>query len=98
MAKKIPNIIKADIINKITQKGISSSDASDILDDVLNAVIDGLIEEKEFKIKGFGTFNKLSKKQRIGRNLKTGEKTIIKARDTVSFHISKLFKAELNKD
>ncbi len=93
----VPNIIKADIINKITQKGVPFNDASDILDDIFNAITEALVEEGEVKIKGFGTFKKLSKKERIGRNLKTGEESVISARKTVSFHTSKLFKSELNK-
>ncbi|MDR2933986.1 MAG: HU family DNA-binding protein [Rickettsiales bacterium] len=93
----IPNIIKSDIINKITEKGIAAIDATDILDNIFGAITDALMIENEVKIKGFGTFKKLSKKQRVGRNLKTGETSVISARNTVSFHASKLFKAELNK-
>ena len=92
------NIIKANIINKITNKGISFDDASDILDDIFNIITDALVEDTEVKIKSFGTFKKLSKPQRVGRNLKTGEQTVITARNTVTFHTSKLFKAELNKE
>ncbi len=91
------NIIKADIINKIMAKGISFNDASDILDDIFGIITEALVNEDEVKIKSFGTFKKLSKKQRVGRNLKTGETSIINARNTVTFHTSKLFKSELNK-
>ena len=49
------------------------------------------------KIKGFGKFKKLSKTERVGRNLKTGEPSVVSARNTITFHASKLFKAELNK-
>ncbi len=94
---KIPNIIKADIVNKISDKGIALNDAADILEDIFALITDALVVEDEVKIKGLGTFKKLSKKQRIGRNLKTGETSIISARNTVTFHASKLFKSELNR-
>ena len=91
------NIIKSDIISKIMAKGMSFNDASDILDDIFNSITDALVEGDEVKIKGFGKFKKLSKTERVGRNLKTGEPSVVSARNTITFHASKLFKAELNK-
>jgi len=55
-----------------------------------------LQEEKELKISKFGTFSIRSKKQRIGRNPKTKEETIISERNVVLFKPSKEFKNLIN--
>tara|TARA_B000000532_G_scaffold233714_1_gene217566 strand:+ start:675 stop:857 length:183 start_codon:yes stop_codon:yes gene_type:complete len=57
-----------------------------------------LIKEKKIKLSKFGTFTIREKKERIGRNPKTKENKIIKARKVVLFKPSKEFKEFVNQE
>jgi len=76
--------------------GVSLLEAKRLLDQVLEATIDGLIETGEVKLSGFGTFQVKKKKKRIGRNPKTGEEAEISERNVVSFYVSQLIKQKVN--
>ena len=65
-------------------------------EEILNIITEGLDAENKVKITGFGTFKKLNKKSRMGRNPKTGKVYEIKARNTVSFYPSKKTKNLIN--
>jgi len=72
-------------------------DADNMVSVVLDSVKQG-IREGGVIIRGFGVFNLKSKHKRIGRNPKTGEPAVIKARRVVTFKASKLFKDKLNEN
>ena len=77
---------KKNIINDIYKKiGISNRYSKLLLDDTLSILINLLKDYKIVKIKNFGTFKVLEKKERIGRNPKTREIFKISPRKTVSF-------------
>lgn len=78
--------------------GLSFAECSDILDTVLDEVVTGLVREKQVKISSFGTFGVRKKKERVGRNPKTGVEVPITPRQVVSFRPSTLLKAKINKN
>lgn len=51
-----------------------------------------IVSSEEVKIHGFGKFRCLNKRQRVGRNPKTGEEVAISARRVVSFIAGGRFK------
>ena len=51
---------------------------------------------QQVKLSGFGNFNLRDKKQRPGRNPKTGEEFPVHARRVVTFHPSKMIKTRPN--
>lgn len=59
---------------------------------------DSIIKNEEVKLHGFGKFRCLDKKQRVGRNPKTGEEVAITARRVVSFVAGGKFKQEMAQD
>ena len=59
-------------------------------------MIKSLIEKKKLKISSFGTLKLRYKKERIGRNPKTGAEHTISAGNTISFVASKILKKEVN--
>ena len=93
------NLTKKDIINSIyMQIGFSKQISESLIDDFLSLFIENLIKEKKIKLSKFGTFTIREKKERIGRNPKTKENKIIKARKVVLFKPSKEFKEFVNQE
>ena len=91
------NLTKKDLINQIyMQIGFSKQISESLIDDFLSLLVENLIKEKKIKLSKFGTFTIREKKERIGRNPKTKENKIIKARKVVLFKPSKEFKEFVN--
>ena len=93
------NLTKKDIINSIyMQIGFSKKISETILEDVLDLILKNIITNKKVKIAKFGTFILRKKRQRIGRNPKTKETSIISERNVILFKASKEFKEYINKN
>ena len=93
------NLTKKDLINQIyMQIGFSKQISESLMDDFLSLFVENLIKEKKIKLSKFGTFTIREKKERIGRNPKTKENKIIKARKVVLFKPSKEFKEFVNQE
>jgi len=93
---KKKNITKHDLAKKINSKiGLSNSYINIITDDLI-LILKNFIKLETVKIKNFGSFKIIRKKERIGRNPKTNETHKINARSAVSFVPSKKFNNKLN--
>jgi len=91
------NLTRIEIANVLNKEvGISRSESSYFVDTIVNEMIKSLIEKKILKISSFGTLKIRFKKERIGRNPKTGTEHTISARNTISFIASKILKTQLN--
>lgn len=91
-------ITRADVADNIYKEvGLSRKDSEEILDSVLNEMISELQSGNEVKLSSFGTFSLRDKKQRIGRNPRTGVEAKISPRRVISFKASNTMKANLNK-
>ena len=75
--------------------GLSRNESSALVDSVFNEISKSLIEGKDVKISSFGTFIVRNKKERVGRNPKTGEEVAITARQVVTFRSSNVLKSEV---
>lgn len=76
--------------------GLSLSESTQLVDAVLEEMIDALEKEDSLKLSSFGTFTIRRKKQRIGRNPKTGVEVPITPRAVISFNASNILKAQVN--
>ena len=76
--------------------GLSRNESSALVDSVFNEILKSLIEGDDVKISSFGTFIVRNKKERIGRNPKTGEEVPITARSVVTFRASNVLKTRVN--
>tara|TARA_Y100001935_G_C16919568_1_gene320176 strand:+ start:152 stop:487 length:336 start_codon:yes stop_codon:yes gene_type:complete len=76
--------------------GLSRNESSALVDSVFNEILKSLIEGDDVKISSFGTFIVRNKKERIGRNPKTGEEVPITARSVVTFRASNVLKSKVN--
>ena len=90
------NIKKIDLAKNLSAEiGFSSKYSQKLLDDLI-FVIKEQIKKKKVIIKNIGTFKLLYKKERIGRNPKTGKEFLINSRKVVSFIPSKKLNTYLN--
>lgn len=88
---------KKEVVKSVaSQKGLRQKEVDQVLSQALTVVKKSLSEEKKVFLSGFGTFKIVEKKQRRGRNPKTGEEIVIPARKTVSFKPSKELLTLLN--
>lgn len=88
---------KSDIANELYEKiGISKKEALDIVELVLNILKESLKSGEIIKIAGFGNFVVRNKRERKGRNPKTGEEIGISPRKVVTFRPSHIFKQYIN--
>ena len=86
----IKNISRDDIADTINKEfGFSRKDCLEIVNDIIDIIINGLIKNKSVKIHNFGTFKLKRKSSRIGRNPKTKEEVIISDRNVITFKASK---------
>tara|TARA_B100001996_G_C18649129_1_gene588664 strand:+ start:546 stop:863 length:318 start_codon:yes stop_codon:yes gene_type:complete len=76
--------------------GLSRNESSALVDSVFNEILKNLISGVDVKISSFGTFIVRSKKERIGRNPKTGEEVPITARNVVTFRASNVLKSKVD--
>ena len=79
------------------QVGLSKYESAQMLETVLEHISNALIDGKIVKLSSFGTFIPRQKRERIGRNPKTGVSATIDARRVISFKASKLMKERINK-
>jgi integration host factor subunit alpha len=90
-------LTRAELADAIYREiGLSMTECMEMLDTVLETVIDALTQEEMVKLSAFGTFSVRHKKQRVGRNPKTGIEVPITPRRVVSFHPSLLLKQKIN--
>ena len=92
------NITRDDIADYINHEfGLTKKDCNDLVNDIIETIIEGLINNKIVKIHNFGTFKMRSKHARKGRNPRTKEEVMIPPRNVISFIPSKHTLKTINK-
>ena len=76
--------------------GLSRNESANLVDSVFSEILTSLIKGDDVKISSFGTFIVRNKKERNGRNPKTGEEVPITARSVVTFRASNVLKSKVN--
>ena len=90
-------ITRADVAETIYKEiGLSRKDSNDILDMILDEIVKELSSGKDVKLSSFGTFSLRDKKERSGRNPKTGVEAVISSRRVISFKPSQTMRKVIN--
>ncbi len=90
-------LTRADLATAIYREvGLSSTESSAIVDTVIDEICAALESGDTVKLSSFGTFTLRQKKQRVGRNPKTGVEVPITPRTVISFNASNLLKSKVN--
>ena len=79
-------LTKAELAEKLFEDlGLNKREAKDMVDIFFDEIRDSLGRNEQVKLSGFGNFDLRDKRQRPGRNPKTGEEIPISARRVVTF-------------
>ena len=79
-------LTKADLVERLFDElGLNKREAKELVDQFFEEVCQALEDGTEVKVSGFGNFELRDKRQRPGRNPKTGEAVPISARRVVTF-------------
>ncbi len=90
-------ITRADLGESIYQQvGLSRNESAALVEMVLDEISKQLIDGKTVKISSFGSFSVRQKKERIGRNPKTGVEVPITPRKVLVFRASHVLKDRMN--
>ena len=76
--------------------GLSRAESADIVDAVLAEIFDVIVSGEDLKLRSFGSFHVRSKKERPGRNPRTGIPATVSARRVVTFKPSGVLRARIN--
>ncbi|WP_342743588.1 HU family DNA-binding protein [Desulfovibrio gilichinskyi] len=91
--KEEGQMTKAELVVKIAEKaGMTKADAERCLNYFLDTVEETLVSEGKLTLTGFGTFQVDERKERVGRNPRTGDEIKIPACKVVKFRPGKLLK------
>ena len=97
MSNNIDCLTKADLVDAIYDNmPIDKQKATQIVEDWIEIIKDGLEKDGKVMISGFGVFEVKSKHARPGRNPQTGDKITLGARKVVKFKASQILRKELN--
>lgn len=89
-------LTKAEMAEQLfEQLGLNKREAKDIVEMFFEQVRSALEDGEQVKLSGFGNFDLREKKQRPGRNPKTGEEIPISARRVVTFRPGQKLKARV---
>ena len=91
-------LTKADLAKQLDEQiGITNREAKEIIELVFQYMSGALIKGQQVKISGFGNFTLHDKRERPGRNPRTGEEVPVSARRVVTFHCGQKLKAKVEK-
>ncbi len=86
-------LTKAEMADNLSEKtGINRREAKQLVELFFNEISRSLITGEVVKLSGFGNFELRDKRQRPGRNPKTGEEIPISARRVVTFRAGQKFR------
>lgn len=80
---------RADLADTINRKvGLSRADSAEMVETIIDHMCDALSRGENVKLSGFGSFVLRDKKERMGRNPKTGVEVPITSRRVLTFRAS----------
>lgn len=91
-------VTRADLVEALARRtGLQRADASKLLTSMLERIEDALVAGDTVKLSRFGNFAVRQKRQRIGRNPKTGKEVPITPRRVVTFRASQMLRELVEK-
>ena len=88
---------KTELVAAVAEKAeISKKDADSAVNAVIESIIEAVASKDKVQIVGFGTFEARERKEKIGKNPRTGEEIKIAASVVPAFKAGKAFKDATN--
>ncbi len=98
MMRSVGTLTRSDLAETINRKmGLSRAESLDLVESILEKMSTALEAGENVKISGFGTFVLRDKRERVGRNPKTGIEVPITPRRVLTFRASQLLKERIAK-
>ena len=93
-------MVRSELLQKICNlhPNILRKDAEKILEIIFLEITEALCRGENVEIRGFGTYKKIKRKARIGRNPKNSESVQIPEKRAIKWKMSKTFFNRLNKN
>jgi len=96
--RSVGTLTRADLAEAINRKmGLSRAESLGAIESILQHMSDALSNGENVKISGFGSFILRDKRERIGRNPKTGIEVPITPRRVLTFRASQILKDRIAK-
>ena len=90
-------VTRADLAEAVYREiGLSRSESSDLVESVIGHVSSALLRGENVRLAGFGTFLLRDKRERIGRNPKTGVEVPITSRRVLVFKPSQVLRERVD--
>lgn len=90
-------VTRADLAEAVYREiGLSRSESSELVESVIDHVSNALLRGEQVKLAGFGTFSLRDKKERMGRNPKTGKEVPITSRRVLVFKPSQILRERVD--
>lgn len=91
-------LTKADLAKHLDEEiGLTNREAKEIVELFFEYICNALVNGQQVKLSGFGNFTLNDKKERPGRNPRTGEEVPVSARRVVTFHSGQKLKARVER-
>lgn len=86
-------VTRADLVEALARRaGVQRNDANRLLGAMLEHIEEALVAGETVKLSRFGNFAVRQKRQRVGRNPKTGQEVPITPRRVVTFRASQMLR------
>ena len=96
--RSVGTLTRADLAETVNRRmGFSRSESLELIECILHSMTKALERGENVKISGFGTFLLRDKRERIGRNPKTGVEVPITPRRVMTFRASQILKDRISK-
>jgi len=90
-------IKKSDIVDHLNKKlGLNKTESKEIIENFFSEITDTLMQNEDVKLSGFGNFELIQKKERPGRNPKTGDEVTVSARRVVTFRAGQKLRGKVS--
>jgi integration host factor subunit alpha len=90
-------VTRSDLAEAIFRRiGLSRLESAHLVEAVIEEVSDAILRGENVKLSSFGTFMQRSKRERVGRNPKTGVEATISPRKVLIFKASHIMRDRIN--
>lgn len=98
MMRSVGTLTRADLAETVNRKmGLSRAESLDLVEQILATMCTAMADGENVKISGFGSFILRDKRERVGRNPKTGVEVPITPRRVMTFRASQKLKDRIAK-
>jgi len=89
---------KGELVDQVAQKAsVTKKEADAVITAMIDSVMEAVAKGEKVTLVGFGSFERRERKEREGRNPKTGDTMVIPATRVPAFSAGKQFKEKVAK-